>query len=296
METMFRSIGLALLLFVVLVTSTLAQQTGDNANNKPHEDLDALVWLQTSAEYEAIARQTFRLARMNMGDALVDPTWSASTEQLSLFAEKPAELAALPPAIIVDVDGTVLDNSSYQSDLIRNETAYSADSWKTFVNEEVSQPIPGAVEFVNACRSAGVTVLFVTNREHEVEAATRRNLIATGLMKETDPDVVFTKYEQEEWTSDKATRRAHLASKYRILLLMGDDFNDFVTIKKKPTSQERKDAAIEYAAWWGRKWMMLPNPNYGGWERSAYDWNDAAPRSAKLKLKRARMERDVSDQ
>jgi len=275
------------------ISKTESPGTTNNADpDLSHEDLDALVWMQSSAEYEAIARQTFRLARLNMGDALVDPTWTASVEQQVLFSDRDKELAALPPAVIVDVDETVLDNTSYQCDLIRNNEQYTRDSWTAFVKERVSRPVPGSVEFVQACRSAGVTVLFVTNREFSVEDETRRNLTEVGLMKKRDPDALFTKYEKEGWNSDKQSRREHLASRYRILLLVGDDLNDFLTIKRQPTSQERKQAAVDYAKWWGQKWMVLPNPNYGGWERSAYQWKDSSSPATKLKLKRKAMRRD----
>lgn len=272
----------------------MAQQSDPSESQKEksevaHEDLDALLWIQTSAEYEAITRQTFRLAEMNLGNALVDPAWTASTEQQRLFAKKPPQLAALPPAVILDVDETVLDNTAYQTRLIEKQEEFSRESWLAYVREEASLGIPGAKEFIQACRDARVTVLYVTNREFEVEYATRRNLIKFGLLHEDDPDVVFTKYERETWTSDKQTRRAHLATRYRILMMLGDDLNDFITLGKHPASEKRRKSATQYADWWGQRWMALPNPNYGGWERSVYEWKDSSSRETKLKLKRAMM-------
>jgi len=181
-----------------------AKQSG---SIQPHEDLDAVLWIQTSAEYGAIARQTFRAALAAVGDALVDSEWSASTEQQEFFDQKSnVRLYQLPPAVILDVDETVLDNSRYQVGLIESGGEYSHDGWKAYVNRQVSTPIPGAVEFVKACRTAGVTVIYVTNREHEVESATRENLLKHGLMEKDDPDLIFTKYEKEAWTSNKKTR------------------------------------------------------------------------------------------
>jgi len=171
----------------------------------------------------------FRAARAAVGDALVDSQWTASTEQREIFDQKTeSELSELPPAVVLDVDETVLDNSRYQVGLIESGGEYSREGWKAYVESQVATPIPGAVDFVKACRTAGVTVIYVTNREHEVESATRENLIKHGLMEEGDPDLIFTKYEKEEWTSDKKSRRQELAQKYRILLLLGDDLNDFM--------------------------------------------------------------------
>ena len=262
-------------------------------SNQPHEDLDAVLWIQTSAEYDAIARQTFRAARAAVGDALVDSSWTASTEQLKMLQGQEDEgwLGGLPPAVVLDVDETVLDNSSYQVSLIESDGEYSRDGWKAFVEKQVSTPIPGAVAFVNACRTAGVTVIYVTNREHEVEAATRANLIKHGLMKESDPDLIFTKNEKETWTSDKETRRQELAEKYRILLLLGDDLNDLIATERHCSSEERVAAGDKYKSWFGERWFMLPNPNYGGWERSLYNHENAVSSSTKRKRKRKNMVR-----
>ena len=116
------------ILLVVLIWSaqnqSLAQQatqaspTKQSATPGAHEDLDGVLWMQTSGEFEAITRQTYRLAESNLGDALVDPSWTASTEQQQMFAKKPQELAKLPPAVILDVDETVLNNTQYQARLI----------------------------------------------------------------------------------------------------------------------------------------------------------------------------------
>ena len=268
-------------------TTTESKPTSQGA----HEDLDALLWLQTSAEYEAITRQSFRLAEMNLGRALVDPTWTASLEQQKMFASNPTDLAKLSPAVILDVDETVLDNSKYQSRLIEADEEFSPDSWNSFCREEASEAIPGSVEFIRACRDARITVLYVTNRSVEIEYATRRNLVSVGLLDIDAPDYLFTKYERKNWGSNKETRRKYLASRYRILMLLGDDLNDFVTVGKSPTSKKRKDIASKQSDWWGKRWIALPNPNYGGWERSLYDWKDRAPRSEKLENKRSQMKK-----
>ena len=291
-QTLSKLLHFLVIVYLVGVGSASIAQETPAANEEPtkpaaasHEDLDALLWMQTSAEYPAITRQTFRLARFNLGDALVDPTWTACIEQQQMYAHDPHLLARLPAAVILDVDETVLDNTAYQSRLIRSGHEFDRDSWLDYVREESSRAIPGAREFIQVCRDARVSVLFVTNREYEVEYATRRNLLSSGLLQEDDPDVLFTKFEREDWTSDKQTRRQHLAKRYRIMMIMGDDLNDFVSVGKRASAETRRSTATDHADWWGTKWLMLPNPNYGGWERSLYDWKDKTPRSAKLQRK-----------
>lgn len=274
-----------------LQASPQAESTPDPApaSSEAHEDLDALLWMQTSAEYRAITRQTFRLAEMNLGRAIVDPSWTASLQQQRQLDRKATTAKTLPPAVIMDVDETVLDNTAYQTRLIQTQSEFNPETWNAFVEEELSIAVPGAVEFVNACRDAQVTVLFVTNREFSVEPATRRNLIKVGLLKTADPDWIFSKNERQSWTSNKQSRRAHLASQYRILMILGDDLNDFVPQGDRPTATQRQKLAERFSDRWGQRWFMLPNPNYGGWERALFDWQDRDPRSSKIQLKRNNM-------
>ena len=60
--------------------------------------LYATLWTQTSAEYRALAWQSWAAARESLSRALADSTWTAAVEQ------EGREYAALPPAVIVDAD------------------------------------------------------------------------------------------------------------------------------------------------------------------------------------------------
>ena len=73
---------------------------------------DSLVWFRTSVEYRATALQAYRLAALMLDRALADRTWTAALEQTGDFAAK-------PPAVILDVDETVLDNSESEERNIR---------------------------------------------------------------------------------------------------------------------------------------------------------------------------------
>ena len=79
---------------------------------------DSVVWFRTSVEYRATAVQAYRLAALMLDRALADQTWTAALEQTGDFASK-------PPAVILDVDETVLDNSESEERNIRAGTAYS---------------------------------------------------------------------------------------------------------------------------------------------------------------------------
>ena len=251
-----------------------------------HEDLDAAAWIHTSAEYQAITLALYRGAREKLKEALADPRWSAIPQQQDALQNGDRE-PDLPPAVIVDVDETVLNNIAFQARMIQNSTEYSVERWKTWVDEASATFVLGAYEFIEACEAEGVRVFYVTNRTADIERETRRNLEQLGAIDPDDPDDILSKYERDGWTTDKTTRRNHIAKHFRVLLLIGDDLNDFVWAGDKPTAAERRAKVAAFQPWWGHKWFLLPNPNYGGWERALYGFDDQLPRSEKLEQKRA---------
>ena len=72
-------------------------------------------------------------------------------------------------------------------------------------------------------------VFFVTNRSLSEQEDTLKNLAALGITA-SDDTVLCTG--ENGWTSDKTARRAEIATLYRVLLLVGDDMNDFVSTAK----------------------------------------------------------------
>ena len=48
---------------------------------QPHENLNAVAWMQTAAEYRASALQTYRAAEASMLRAIQDKNWTAALEQ-----------------------------------------------------------------------------------------------------------------------------------------------------------------------------------------------------------------------
>ena len=105
-----------------------------------------------------------------------------------------------------------------------------------------------------------------TARAVTEQGATLKNLAALGIAASNDTVLCPG---ENGWTTDKTARRALVAKSYRVLLLVGDDMNDFVsTAKLTPT--ERLTLAKTHSDRWGKSWIMLPNPLYGSWERAVY--------------------------
>ncbi|HVJ28629.1 MAG TPA: HAD family acid phosphatase [Vicinamibacterales bacterium] len=231
------------------------------ATTATHENLNAVLWMQTAVEFEASAVQAYRLALLQLDTALADPRWTAAIEQQG-------DASSLPPAVIVDVDETVLDNSYYQARLIRDNRVFANDTWDLWVAEGRATAVPGALDFSQAAAKKGVTVFYVTNRMAKLEGATRQNLATLGFPLSDAVDTVLARGERPEWAaSEKGPRRAFIAGNYRILMLIGDDLGDFV-VNAAGTPAERQSRTAAQSDWWGRRWIMIPNPTYGSWERA----------------------------
>jgi acid phosphatase len=242
-----------------------------------HEGLVSVLWVQASTEYRAATLGTFAAAQRMLDRALQDPAWTAAVEQQG-------NPAGLSPAVIVDVDETVLDNSAYQARVVRNRAGFSAESWNQWVREARAIPIPGAVEFAKYAAEHGVTMFYVTNRVAETEEPTRRNLADVGFPLTDGVDVLLTRNERPEWAGDKSSRRADIASRYRVLLVVGDNLGDFISDERIPLA-ERLASAERYREYWGVRWFMLPNPMYGTWEAAVLGYERNLPAQEQLRRK-----------
>ena len=138
-----------------LAAYSCGQQEAVNVEQDPR--YHSVCWVQNSAEYKFLTTQTYRLAKSQMLVALDDPKWSADEIQVTEggYEQK-------PPAVILDVDETVLDNSAYNARNITKGRDYTTESWNAWCNEEKATAIPGAVEFIRAAQGLGVEVIFVT--------------------------------------------------------------------------------------------------------------------------------------
>ncbi len=239
----------------------------------PTDDVDiGIRWVEFSAEYQAISAQVYAEARRDLPRLLADTNWTALPGQTG-FENK-------PPAIVLDVDETVVSNAEYQETLrLEPYTRFGHFDW---MRNNRAVPVKGAVETIDAARAAGVAVFFLTNRAcekfHDVEgdcpyeAITIEDLREAGI--DTDPEHVLMAWEQPGWSKEKLNRREYIAKTHRIIMLFGDDFGDFVhCTRSRPlapcteaATRESRHAAVDrYAEYWGEGWYILPNPMHGSW-------------------------------
>lgn len=228
------------------------------------DNLNAVLWVQTAVEYRANSRQAYALAARVLDEALADRGWTAFLGQTGRYED-------LPPAIILDIDETVLDNSYYEARLVLDNAVYSSDTWDTWVLQEAATAIPGAVELIDLAAGKGVAVFFVTNRREHLEDATRTNLGALGIALDESTDTVLMRGENPEWeSSNKTPRWATVAATYRILMMFGDSMGDF-TAAAEGTVAERRAFAEAHRDYWGSKWITLANPTYGSFIGAVLD-------------------------
>lgn len=229
------------------------------------DGLNALVWMQTAAEHQAATIGAFAAARAALERALADPDWTAATEQSGPVRD-------LPPAVILDIDDTILDTTPYQAWLLLHNQVYGAESFADWVEERSADAVPGASEYLAFLRAKGITPVFISNRAMRLEEATRDTLAAIGVVFPKDFDTVMLKRERKEWTMLKGSRRAVAAQRYRILQIVGDNLGDFID-DFNVTIPQRAQAARNETRNWGSKWVMLPNPVYGAWESAAVEYD-----------------------
>ena len=245
--------------------------------NEAHERLNAVLWMQTSAEFTALASSAYHQAKLAIDVGLKNKKWTAALEQTEAYSK-------LPPAIILDVDETVLNNLPFQAQLIKEQKEFNQETWTQWIKKASAVPVPGASEFLAYAASRGVTIFYVTNREATQEADTRINLEKYKLPLRSDIDVILSKNENEWKSSDKTARRSYVSKNFRILALVGDDLGDFVT-GAYDTPEKRVEVAVTNNAYWGSKWFLIPNPVYGSWDASIFNHNYKTPPKEVLDLK-----------
>lgn len=59
---------------------------------------------------------------------------------------------------------------------------------------------------------------------------------------------------------------------HQIVLLIGDNLNDFSDVFENRKTNDGKSAVLENKALFGSLYILLPNPMYGAWEKPLMDY------------------------
>lgn len=239
---MIRQLFLSAALFISISVSA---QTTDH---KPAQyNVNGTLWQQKSGEYKALCYQAFYIARLRLQEILL------------------TNKDSMPLAVITDVDETVLDNSPSAAKDILNGRTYNDSAWKIWVDLAKANAMPGAVEFFNYAAQHGVQCFYITNRKEDQKAATMRNLQQQGF-----PQVDSLHMMMKGPSGDKEPRRSVVAKKYNVVLLLGDNLNDFDDLFFEKFVTERNANVDKVQSLFGSKYIVLPNATYGDWENALW--------------------------
>ena len=249
---------ISLLLFIVFTGDSFASKD-DKAFQE--QSMLSVLYVQTATEFAANNIQTYANAKDALLKGLEDSSWTAALEQVDNFEDK-------SPAIILDVDETVLDNSNFQARTILSGLSYP-NGWAEWVNESNAGAVEGVYDFLHFADKKGVKIYYLTNRLESFREATKKNILKLGLPFEDDSVLLMR---SEENLRDKTDRRKKIANENRIVLIIGDQLTDFISTKEAYVFHtERKKLAKKYSDLWGTKWFLITNPTYGRWELSIYE-------------------------
>ena len=241
------------LILILLAGAAVAGQTAARATAPADNEYaaGAILWMQSSGEARALAYQAYQLARLMLDRDL----------RLNRRDRRRR-------AVVVDIDETVLDNSRYQASLVLNGQKYDAQTWTAWCNRAEAAAVPGAVDFLKHAAARRVRVFYVTNRRPAEKAGTLANLKRLGFPDVSDETLLL----QTDGAS-KEPRRRKIAERFRIVLLIGDNLNDFTDVFERQSVASRSAAVDRLRAQFGTRFIVLPNPMYGDWENAIYDYN-----------------------
>ncbi|HAN18323.1 MAG TPA: 5'-nucleotidase, lipoprotein e(P4) family [Bacteroidales bacterium] len=226
----------------------------------------SVLWYQQSAEMKALYYQGFNLAKFKLNEKVVN----SGTETKK--------------AVVVDIDETMLDNSPTEAKCIETGESFTNENWIKWTSRAQAKALPGAVEFSKYAESMGVDVFYISNRSLDEHENTLKNLQSEGfafadsnhlLLKETD--------------SSKKSRREKVSENYEIIILIGDNLGDFSEIFDKRNQNNGFDLVEQYKNDFGDRFIVLPNPMYGAWEKPIYEFKRDLPEQEKYKLRKSKL-------
>jgi len=224
-----------------------------------------------------------------LSNAVVYQTSSKEYPVLSSFVYNQA-IAALPTrfadgdVVVMDVDETVLDNSTYQKERESVGLGYSSKSWADWVKREEATLVPGVAAFIDEVVVRNGKVALITNRDKTLDSHTWNNLLAQGLPLTTSNTCVVGRTAedkeavgQEGMVNDKDLRRMQLtqgkiacsntskdatstwAVPHTIIMQIGDNIEDVGGVTQESANVQSLMPRV------GTEIFILPNPMYGSW-------------------------------
>jgi len=255
--------------FPCAVSAQAPAQVEEYQSPPPH--LHANLWMQTSAEYQALCRQTFNTAIREIKQRMK----AAKRRQ-----GRPIGPGKKPLAVVADLDETILDNARFQSEMDavvwadRMDIGYSRGRWEQWerANAEEVGLLPGAGPFVAEVESLKVAMVYISNRLESLKDGTIRALAHNGINTQGLQDITQGRLLLSDGASSKQARIKQAEENFHVVAFLGDNLNDFPGETEQATNPAERIAASRKKAesasdLWGTRWFMLPNPVYGNWDQ-----------------------------
>ncbi|MBK0384025.1 5'-nucleotidase, lipoprotein e(P4) family [Pedobacter sp. SD-b] len=234
---------------IILSTFAFSQTKPDISQIDDPKSLPVL-FQQSAAEYRALCYQAFNLAEL----------------RISCINKRDIKRNHL--AIITDLDETILDNSYSEANLIMEGKTYTSAAWKKWTNLSAATAVPGAIDFLKYVHDKGIEIYYISNRKTDELASTLKNLQKLGLPNADEAHTLL--YSTE---SPKEVRRQLVMKDHKVVMLLGDNLNDFAEVFEKKTINQRFQSTDDFRKEWGNKFIVLPNPVYGEWENALYNYD-----------------------
>jgi 5'-nucleotidase (lipoprotein e(P4) family) len=231
----------------------------------PYGPAWAALWQQRAAEYRALCFQAYNTAAL----------------RLDLFLQQGT---AKPPAIVTDIDETILDNSPFTVHTALQGQAYSDSAWQRWTAMAACDTVPGALSFLKYAAAKGVQVFYITNRAVPEQAGTLQNLQHWGFPNADSNHLLL-----KTTTSGKEARRQQVLQTHDIIMLLGDNLSDFSAVFDKQPYMQRQQAAENNAAAFGNRFIVLPNAMYGDWPGALLNYQYQLPLNQQNEILKSRL-------
>lgn len=201
-------------------------------------------WARDSAEYKACMIQAYQQAA-------------------AVLKSKSGELTSGTWAVVLDADETVIDNSQYQKEMAAQGKSYDSAAWKAWCERCEAKVLPGARTFLKSVHDLGGKIVIVTNRSTAEQPVTERNFHNEAIPY----DLMLCKSGSGEKEARSQAVESGTAAPgvppLKIVMWVGDNVQDF------PNQRQAIRTGDESAfADFGTRYIVLPNPMYGSWERN----------------------------
>lgn len=237
------------LIFLTIIIASCSNQKISNAHFNRDYQLQAYIWQQRSGEFQALCYQAYNLAKQLLYKDLENKHNKKR-------------------AVIFDIDETVFNNSYGGANDVLNDSNWNPKLFDDWAKQSKATAIAGAIDFIKLLKTKKVEAFFITNRNEEELEATILNFKNLGI--EVNPRNIRTI--KDNWS--KEGRRLEIEKEYEVVMLIGDNLDDFHRDFDHLNTEEQKTMTDKHAQDFGEKFIVLPNVLYGDWERGLPKVND----------------------